>query len=62
MNKLSVYQDFFTNGAVAWFSSGIVSMLFTRDPFETKILLISLSLSFTLVFIRIAIMVQDYEY
>ncbi|PJE68989.1 hypothetical protein COU96_02250 [Candidatus Shapirobacteria bacterium CG10_big_fil_rev_8_21_14_0_10_38_14] len=28
--KTKVYSEFFTNGAVAWFSAGVIAPLFTK--------------------------------
>lgn len=50
-----VYAEFFTNTAVAWFTAGIITPIFTRTFDETTIILELIAMLATMLFLYFAI-------
>jgi len=55
VQRSKVYREFYTNGAVAWFTAGVISPLFI-SKLEARILIASaISVIASFVFLRLAI-------
>lgn len=60
MKRLSISQrktlaEFFTNGAVAWFTLGIATPIISQQPVQDAIISIGLGIIFTEIFLETAL-------
>lgn len=52
--EFKVYSEFFTNGAVAWFSAGVIAPLFAKQIGVRELLASVIAILFCFVFLKLA--------